>query len=785
MKALSRKLLRDLKTLRIQIITMAILVACGVTVLVASWSAYTSLRETQHSYYEQYQFADLFADVVRAPQSLIKSIRNIDGVDIAEGRLVEDALLDIPGQKEPALGRFISYSPNSLINKIYLRQGRWPEKSSTIEVLVHESFAKAHHLNPGNSFFVSLKGQKRRLQVSGIGLSPEYVYALSPVALFPDDLHFGVLWMLHEDLERLSDMQGAFNSLVVKVTPGASLERSQKSLDILLAPYGSVGSYDRSRQISHLFVQDEIRQQKSMSSVVPGIFIVVAAFILHTVMSRLIGLQRTQIAALKSLGYSSRELIIYYWKLVTIILLLGILPSILFAQGIGEWYAVLYERYFRFPQISFSLSRQAILLGIVAGLVPGWLASSFSLLEVFALNPAEAMRPPTPSRFHRSFLEKEGLIASRKTQVKIILRNILSRPWRSFLSILGICASTAILVNGSFWSDIIDFVIQRQFQESQREDLEINFNHPRKLDVLSEIERIPGIFMVEGVRSIPVRLHFKNFKKDSVIASPDGVSTLRRILNRQGEPIKFKDGQVLLSAYFQKKFGLQEGDTVTFELADKSHPDFSAVVGGFVDDIVGSSIYATRTDLHHWISETPSISSVYARMDPGMAEQIYIRLKQFPEVASVTVKRLLFESFNATLSGMILTFTMILVAFAITISGAVLFNMSRINLSEKAWELASMRIMGFKTPEVFRILYLEMGIQVCLALPPGLFLGYGLSYLSTKWIHTDTFNFPLVIDIKTYALAVTVIVLTYFLTGWFLLTKVRSLSMTEALKARE
>jgi putative ABC transport system permease protein len=784
-----------------QIFTMAVLIACGVAVLVASWSSYLSLERAKNIYYEKYRFADVFADFVRSPLSVLHEIQKLPLTEIAEGRILQDALLDLPGQAEPALGRVISWSSDQLLNKIYIRQGRFPERGRNLEALVHESFAKAHHMQAGDHFFMTIKGLKSVVTVSGIGISPEYVYALSPLSSFPDDLHFGVLWMPHEDLERLSNMQGAINNLVIKVARHASVETLKNQMNTLISKYGGLGAYDRSQQLSHLFVQDEIRQQKSMSTIVPGIFILVAAFILHTVLSRLIGLQRPQIATLKSIGYTSGSLVLYYWKLVTVILLVGIIPANIFAWGIGQWYAYLYERYFRFPSIDFSLSAEAVSVGILGGVLPSWLASSTALLQVFSLNPAEAMRPPTPIN---TYFIRKRIFKGMRVQVKMILRNILAKPWRSFFSIAGISAATAILINGSFWSDIMDNMIDQQFRKLHREDLEVQFLHPRKQEALSLLEKMDGVYLVQGSRTAALKLKFKNFSKDTILTSiptaerasaseqkdtlqedNNAKSNLRRVLDNSGKNIKVPLGQVLLGQFFSKKFHIKAGDEISLEVLDKTSPPFSVRVAGFIDEIVGSAIYANKSDLHKWLRENPSFTSASIKIAADKSTQLYLKLKEMPEITSISIKKLAYESFTETISEMIVTFTLILIGFASAISGAVLFNMARISLSERSWELASLKIMGYDLFEVFEVLHTEMGIEIILALIPGLLIGYGLSYLSTKWIHTDIFSFPLVIETTTYAMAVTVIVTIYFLTGFYLFRKIKHLDLTAALKARE
>ncbi|MGZ3774540.1 MAG: ABC transporter permease [Bdellovibrio sp.] len=771
--------------LKIQVLTLAVLVICGVAVLVSSWSAYQALSRAGVKYYETYKFADVFVEFERAPSNILDRVQKIKNVEFAQGRIVEEALLDMPGQAEPALGRFISWNQSSMINKLYLREGRFPEPGSTQDVLVHESFAKAHKLHSGDTFIAYFHGEKARLRVCGIGLSPEYIYALSPLAYLPDDKHFGVFWMEEHALEQLAQMKGAYNSVVLTVSRGALIDEIKTQLDQIVKPYGSLGAYGRDKQLSNLLLQDEISQQKSSAALIPAIFVIVGAFILNVVMNRLISLHRAQISILKALGYSSGDLTIYYFKLASIILLLGILPAMLFAYGIGQWYASLYEKYFRFPKIEFSLTVQSVSLGLFAGLVPGWLASLRALSVVFRLTPAEGMRPPSPPTFKKSILEKMGFFEVRDIRARMILRDLFFHPTRSLSAIFGIAAAIGILINGSFWIDISNFMLKRQFYEMSREDLEVRFTYPRKKDVINELSRLPGVFYIEGARTVPVRLHFKGLTKDTALIARDGGSAMRQILDRQGQVIAIPSSGVLMSTYFKKKYSFKVGDTIELEVLQGRRLNLQVLIAGFIDDIIGASAYISPDILHRMLGEEPSVDTVNLKIVPSLKEQIYIKLKESPIVASVSVRDLLIKSFKNTMLQMIVAFTMILIVFAVAISGAVLFNIARITLSEKNWELASLRILGFPVGFVFNLLFLFLGIQVIFASVPGLLLGYILSYISVRLIHSDMFVFPLVIENSTYALAIVTIIFTYLLGGFFLYKKIETLNLSEALKARE
>lgn len=784
MRPLNQKLLRDMKSLKFQILSMSILVACGTAILTASWSAYNSLFQAKELYYQNNQFADIFVDVVRAPHTTLEKIRTVPGVQHLEDRITTDGIIDLKTQTEPALARVISIYPQMVINKIHLREGRWPSSFGTYEVLIHESFAKAHSLKAGDHFALTIKSQKHSVRVAGIAISPEYIYALSSFAPFPDDKHFGVIWMLKNDLEAITGLTGAFNNVVIKADDKNLLPQMKQNINQILGPFGTVGAYGRDLQISHIFIQDEIRQQKSMSYVVPAIFISVAVFILHTVLHRLIHMHRGQIATLKSLGYSSLSISLHYWKLVSVILILGLLPGFLLAYGIGQWYLILYRQFYRFPVIDFNISRNAFLIGVAASIIPGWAVTFFSLRNIFQLQPAEAMRPAVslePSRF-RDYTVKE--FSRKSTMSTMLFRNILFRPIRSVLSVVGLSAAVAILINGSFWSDVINYVVNKQFREANREDMEVRFLHPRKNDIAFELSRIPGIELVEVARIVGVNLVFRNIRKSTVLIGTED-SVLRRQLDRKKKSIVWDKSTVLLSRYFRDQYDLNVGDKVLLELTDKTHAPFTVTIGGFTEDLVGASLYADKLQLHQWLQEAPCADTAYLRIDPTQAISIYLRLKNSPEVIAVQVKKLLFESFNRILSSMIKTFTMILFSFAVIITIAVLFNISRISLSERSWEFASLKIMGFHDFEVFHLIYAEIGILIVCALLPGFALGYFLSFLSTHLIHSETLSFPLVVEPQTYAMAAVSLIFSYLLIGGFLYRNIVRVSMTDALKARE
>lgn len=787
MKALDLKVLRDLKTLRSQTMTTAILVVCGVALLVAAWSAYRSLRSARDTYYLTYAFADVFADLKRAPMSVADRLKAIPGVQQMETRIVVSGLVDAPDQIEPAVGQFISVPSNAQpgLNRLYLRKGRLPARSTEMEVVVHEGFANAHHLKPGDQLTVLIESQKKTVLITGIGISPEYVYALSPVVALPDNKHFGIFWTSRENLEELKDMSGAFNNVVLKLAPGASEGEVKTQVDELLKSYGCLGAYGRDRQISNMFVKDEIAQQRVSAVFNPAVFLLIAAFLIHVIISRLIATQRQQIATLKAVGYLNYEVSLHYLKLVTVMTLTGAVPGLFLGAWLGHLIAGSYQNFFHFPKLEFSLSGSAAGLGIAAGLVPGWIGAYSSIRSSYRMSPAEAMRPPAPAAFHANLLEKTGLQSHLRTKNRMVARNLLLRPWRLFLTVLGMSLALALIVLAGFWSDTLNYLLETQFQRQQREDLSLGFLHPLPPGFLQELKSKKGVVSVEGYRLVPVRLRHGHLSRETTIYGWPSTASMRQRLNREFRESPLAPNALVLSQFFKKTLDLKSGDALWVEILEGRQQTIQLPVAGFAQDLIGNSVAMDIESLWRLLDESPNYNFATIQVDPQYLDSLYVEFKNLPEVSAVNVKMTLYRGFQETIGAMIRLTTWILTGFALAIAIGIIYNSVRVSFAERAWELASLQILGFKRRDVHALLISEVSVQVLLSIAPGCAIGVGLAWLSKQMIHTETYEFPVIIRIGTYAEAILTILLSLLASSVITGRMLAKLSLVEALKARD
>ncbi|MDH3917369.1 MAG: ABC transporter permease, partial [Rhodospirillales bacterium] len=510
MRALNRKLLRDLWKIKTQVLAIAVVVGCGVAIIVMALGTMRSLEETRAAYYERYRFADVFAHVKRAPEYLAERVARIPGVKWVESRVVADVTLDVPGMAEPATGRLVSIPEHGrpALNDIKLRRGRALAPDRPDEVLIDETFAEAHGFRPGDHFFAMINDKKRKLRIVGVALSPEYIYSVGPGVLVPDKRRFGVMWISREALASAFDLEGAFNDISLSLLPSASSAEIIERLDDLLDPYGNTGAYDRDDQVSHAYLSGEMDQLVAVATVAPPIFLGVAAFLLHIVITRLVATEREQIGLLKSFGYGNAAVGWHYLKVVLVVAGLGVVLGFAGGAYLGRVMTELYTEFFRFPFLYYRLSPDVFAMAALVTLSAAVLGTINAVWRAVRLPPAEAMVPAPPAVYRRTAIERlepRGLVGQ---PTRMVFRHIVRWPLRAAMTTLGISLAVAILVSSLFFYDAIEHLVQVYFHHAQRQDVTVTFTEPSAERIVHEIGRLPGVLAVEPYRAVPVRLRF-------------------------------------------------------------------------------------------------------------------------------------------------------------------------------------------------------------------------------------------------------------------------------------
>lgn len=789
MTALDTKILRDLWRMRLQLAAIASVVVAGSGLFLGMRTTQHSLRRAQAEYYARERFANVFASCKRAPEHVARRLRAIPGVQDLETRVVADVTLNVPGMLEAAKGRLVSLPDRGRprVNDIRLRSGRLPEPGRSEEVVASEAFTEAHGFTPGTEISAVINGHWQLLRIVGTALAPEYTYSLAPGSIFPDDRRFGVLWMRRSALGPGFDMEGSFNDVALRIARAVPTESILLEVDEILEPHGGRGAIARADQPSHFFVENEFAQIQAQTVMLPVLFLLVAAFLLNIVIGRIVSGQREQIAVLKALGYRNRDVALHFSKLVGLVALAGWAGGILVAGWMGSSLTSLYARYYRFPELPYEMAPVEALMTAVIVIFASGIGTFSAIRRTFQLPPAEAMRPESPPVFQPALLERLGLSRFVSPAARMVFRELERKPGRALGSAVGIAMATALVVVSLFPFDGVQHMLRVQFGLTQREDVQLTLAEPISTGALSTLEHLPGVFHAEPFRSAPARVQVgPRHRRVALRGIPTG-ATLHAVLDLDLKVVEIPRDGLLLSRKLAEVLRVSVGDTVRAEILDGSRPTLELRVARILESYFGLVAILNLEALCRALGETTSLDGAWLSVDESRIEDLHRAVQETPIVSGVTDRNSTVRNVQELLDRSIGTSMMISLIFSLVLAFGVLYNASRITLSERARELASLRVLGFRRREVAAILLGEIGILVAIGLPGGLLLGRVLAALfaSSPGFNNEQFRLPLVIETSTFGIAAITVLVATLISGWAAWRRLDSIDIIEVLKTRD
>lgn len=788
MRALDRKLWRDLWNLRGQSLAIIAVMASGVACFIMFMSTLDSLLQSRDRYYSEYRFAEIFVPIKRAPETVALRLAEINGVSKVDTRVVAPVVVDMEGFHEPIIGTITSIpdSGEPKLNRLYLRAGRLIEPGRNDEVVISEAFAEAHQLNPGDTLHVIINGKREQLRIVGSGGSPEYVHQVPPGGAFPDYERYAIMWMGRTPLSRAYDMDGAFNNVVLTLTRDADEQAIMDQIEAILKPYGGVGAIARKDQSSNYILAQELAQLESLSGIFPMIFLGVAAFLLNVVVTRLVGTQREQVAALKAFGYSNFRIALHYLQMIMMIVLAGIVIGVPVGASLGHMLSEIYVEFFRLPFLDFILEPLRVIQVSLITTVAGLLGTLAAVRSAVRLKPAEAMRPEAPAVYRASLLEKVGLQQLFSTPTRMILRNLGHKPVKSLLSILGIALAIGILMTGQFQKDSTYYMMYVRYDLSQRDDLTVVFNEPKSHRALTELVSLPGVETGEPFRIVPVRLRFEHRHYRTMIWAMEPDADIRRLVDNDLSIVKPPPEGIILNKYLANNIlHVKAGDQITVETLDGRMRKAILPVVGLIEQDFGVTAYMSLSALNRLMQEGELISGASLYIDEFYANEIYQQIKERPAIGGSLIRKQEIKNFHRTMDQTMLFWTSVATIFAVIIAVGVVYNSARIILTERSRELASLRVLGYTRGEISYILLGELALLTLVALPIGLAFGRGLCGYIAWAVNNDMYRVPLIVEPSTYAFAALCVLLAAAASGLLVRQRLDKLDLIEVLKTKE
>jgi putative ABC transport system permease protein len=532
-------------------------------------------------------------------------------------------------------------------------------------------------------------------------------------------------------------------------------------------------------------VSDEIRVQNTLAIGFPLVFLSVAAFMTNAVLTRLLALQREQIAILKAFGFSNLQIAMHYLKFALVMVAGGTSLGVVGGVFLGRRLVDFYHIFFRFPALEFRLDGPALVLALFVSAASAVAGVVGAVRRAVAVKPADAMRPEPPSHYRPALVERTGIARWLSHTFRIAVRNIERKPLQAFFTIIGLALATAILIVPNSFRDGIGQVLDYQWDAVQRQDLSVGLVEPASRSVSPLFAKLPGAITVEPFRAAGVRMSLGRKHRQLFIRGIPENALHDRIIDGAHRLVVLPTEGLVVSTKLAEVLGARVGDELTVEMLEGRRMTRAVRLAGLSEDFAGMAAYMDLRALNRLLGEGDMVSGATFRVDALRWGEFLRSLKQIPKVGWVAVKASLRANFRKTTAASIGLIQTIYLTFATVVAFGVVYNNARISLAERSRELATLRVIGFSRREVGAVLLTELVILAMIAVPIGLVLGTGFATVIISTVNTETVRLPLVLTLNNYAFAVLIVTLAAAMSALLVLQKLNRLNLAGVLKAPE
>jgi putative ABC transport system permease protein len=788
MTPLHRKLFRDLWRMKSQALAVALVLACGIGMLVMSVGMQGSLERARDRYYLNNGMADVQAQAVRAPRRLGAELAELPGVAALELRAVGQARISLPWVTEPLAAQLVSLPDEGLprVNRPLLVAGRWPERQAQGEALVNEAFAQANGLTPGSHMDVVVRGQRQRLHLVGVANSPEFVFVSAPGEPFPQPARFGVLWMRQGQLERALDMHGAFNDVVLTLSDPALDAPVRQALQDRLAAYGGMEPFGRDRMVSARFLTEELAQLGNMAATLPPIFLAVAAFLLNVTLSRLVATERANIGLLKAFGHSNGAVARHYAGMA--------LAAGRHGAGAGHgagpcvWGMDVQHLPRRVPpaRAAFSDRCAHLAAGLWRGV--GRRAGRCAVCRGAgrAADPRRRAGPAVaPALWGGGQRGGTSWLGQLDPLTRIIIRRVVSAPRRSLSTLAGVALALSVLVVSQHFPAGIEKFLQVTFRVAKTQDATVTLTEAGGPMALHALARLPGVEAVEPFRAVAVSYHFNGRSVQDALVGMPAQPQLERLVQTGSEAVTLRGDGLVASRGLARQLHAQAGDVVRVEVTQGRRMQFDLKVVQVADLWVGSSGYTELTALGRLLQEPGRISGAHLRLQPDRTDAFNAAVAERPALAGLSHVRQAEASMRQTFSQGSGFMSTLFLTFAGMMAAGVAYATASVTLAEQQRDLATLQVLGYTRWQVSYVMLGELALLTLLALPLGLWVGYGFALWLMGTMSNELFTFPMVVDPAAYARSALFVLATVAVCAAWVRRQVDRIDLVASLKSRE
>ena len=789
---LRRKLRRELTSSLGTLGSIVAIIAVGTSSLVGLASAQRILETSQFAYYRDYRFADFWIDVKKAPLTAVERVERLPGVAAVETRVVFDVILDLPDEIRPIAGRLISAPPRHFdraLNGVCLIRGSGFSDDRGEEVIVSESFARAHDLEPGDRLALIVNRKRESFLIVGTAISPEYVYMVRGEGDFmPDPQHFGILYVKDYYAREVLDFKDACNQIVGLLTPGAvqNVDLLLERMERLLEPYGVLAKTPRERQASHRFLTDEIRGLGITAGIMPTIFLGVAALVLNILMTRLAQRQRVVIGTLKALGYSNGQVLLHFLSFGVVVGVVGGAVGdalgVLMAVGMIE----MYKEFFHFPTFVYQTYPDLIIFGLGISTLFAVGGTAKGVWSVLQLQPAEAMRQKPPERGGAIFLERlPRLWRLLGFRSQMALRSLARNRVRTLTVIISSALATSIILLSLVMYDSMFYLLEFQFERVAHSDVDIGMRDEKSRAALFEARDLPGVDYAEPLLGLACELRNGSRARRLGIMGLARTHRLTSPTRPDLTPIEIPPEGLVLSNKLAEVLGVGIGDTLDLTPVRGRRDTRRVRVASLAEGFLGLECYADLNYLSRLVGEASAVNSVQFSVDPAETTALYRTIKGLPNAQALSVRADTKRVIEDTLVATTIFSLGLMIIFAGLIAFGSTLNTSLVEIGDRVRDISTFRVLGYQPAQIAGIFLRQNLVTFALGAVLSLPLGYGMVVACAEAYDTELFRMPVII--RPIVVVITVLTASVFVLSaqWFVYRSVCKLDWQEGVKVKE
>ena len=755
---LFKKMLRDIRKHKAQFLSIFLMAFLGVFVFAGVGGESVGLEVNVNDYYNDTNLADGWIYSININDLFLYQVDCLGATTQMERQLVVDSVADFSNDPEITL----HFVENNTISKFYLLQGEPLDIDDKNGVWLDKSFADAKGLKVGDNITFKFEGHEIEKEIKGIGYSPEYVYHASQSSVIPDFSKMGFAYMSYK---AFPEDNISYNVLNVK------FDGTPENYNDLLS-YHMDGYYssfvERSEHVSVNQFSEEMDQHKMMSGIFPVVFILISMLILLTTMTRIITHQRTQIGILKASGFKDRSIIFHYVSYGFWLVLVGaILGLILGPMTLPQLFYPSMSATYKLPSWEPAWSMNFVYVAALMVLMSIFV-SYYAVKSISDEKPADTIRPKAPKISTTGFVEKLGIWDKLSFNVRWNWRDAKRNKFRALMTIIGVIGCSALLVCAFGMYDGMNDLKEWEFNQINHYDSKLVIDDEA---TISEIDDVASDVNGDKIMESAIEIESGSVKKSGslmVLNNTDLVTPTDYDWN----PIKIEDNEVSISQKMADMLDVGVGDTVKWHImgsdkwvktkVDKIHADPTS------QGLIMSSDKLEDLDLNY----TPTSIVTTEHVDKN-----YSAIKTANSMNDMT------GSWDELTEAMWLLIY-ILIFFASLLAVVVLYNLGLLSFTEIEREIATLKVLGFKTGALRKLLLTQnlwfTAIGFLLGLPVGYFI------LKIMWESSgDSFYILPSISPANFILSAVITFALSILVNLMFSRKIKKLDMVESLKSGE